>query len=88
MWWDGHMNGWAWVWGMFMMIGFWALIAWVVVTLVRTNAGRPDRSGYDSSSRSGPTPEEVLANRFARGEIDTDEYQDRLAALREGHVSC
>jgi len=28
-------------------------------------------------------PEQTLAERFARGEIDTDEYERRLAALRE-----
>jgi putative membrane protein len=27
-------------------------------------------------------PEEILARRFARGDIDEDEYRRRLAALR------
>lgn len=29
-----------------------------------------------------PTPEQVLADRLARGEIDPDEYRRRLEALR------
>lgn len=31
-----------------------------------------------------PAPEEILAERLARGEIDTDEYRRRLDALRHG----
>ncbi|MER7848727.1 hypothetical protein ABTZ03_32860 [Kitasatospora sp. NPDC096077] len=30
----------------------------------------------------GPTPEQVLADRFARGEIDAAEYRHRLETLR------
>lgn len=30
----------------------------------------------------GPSPEQLLAERFARGDIDEEEYQRRLAALR------
>ncbi|MFI0716705.1 SHOCT domain-containing protein [Streptomyces inhibens] len=32
--------------------------------------------------RGGPTPEQILAERYARGEIDEEEYQRRLATLR------
>lgn len=31
---------------------------------------------------SGLTPEQILADRFARGEIDEKEYRQRMAALR------
>jgi putative membrane protein len=34
------------------------------------------------SSPPSPTPEQLLAERFARGEIDETEYQQRLATLR------
>ena len=33
-------------------------------------------SGY------GTPPEQILAERFARGEIDEDEFHQRMAALR------
>jgi putative membrane protein len=32
-----------------------------------------------------PEAERVLADRFARGEIDTDEYEQRLHVLRARH---
>jgi putative membrane protein len=35
-----------------------------------------------ASSESG-APEDTLAHRFARGEIDDDEYRQRVALLRE-----
>ncbi|WP_442812395.1 SHOCT domain-containing protein [Streptomyces sp. NBC_01210] len=31
---------------------------------------------------AGPSPEQLLAERFARGDIDEEEYQRRRAALR------
>lgn len=41
--------------------------------------------GLDAVSR-GPkrTPEELLAERYAKGEIDDEEYARRLAVLRLG----
>jgi putative membrane protein len=55
---------------------FWALVIVGVVAWVRY-LGRNDR-GSDA-----PTPEELLAERFARGEIDEDEYRHRLDVLTE-----
>jgi|GEM_PF-4526262 len=37
--------------------------------------------------RSGQGAEEILARRFANGEISEDEYQRRLAALRQNRPS-
>lgn len=52
------------------MIAFWALVVVAVVTLFRT--APPAR-----------TPEQVLDERFARGELDVDEYRLRRAALHQ-----
>lgn len=64
-------------WGYFLMIvsmaAFWGLLITGFVLLIRS-AG-PEES---------PAPEQVLAQRFARGEIDEAEYRDRLVALRGG----
>jgi putative membrane protein len=58
------------------MLGFWGLVAWVVVTLVR-NTSSPGREPHPQHSA-----EEILAERFARGEIDHDEFVARRDALR------
>jgi putative membrane protein len=74
MWWD-HDVGWAgWLMMWIGMGGFWLLVALVVVALVR-NGGRP-RS-------QEPTAQVILERRLASGEIDLDEYQQRLAALNQ-----
>jgi putative membrane protein len=75
---DGdHMSGWGWA---FMVLGtvlFWALLIAAIVLLVR-RAGRGHFWGSDR-----PGPEELLAQRFARGEIDEAEYRQRMAVLAE-----
>ena len=70
MWdWTGHMGSWWWL-AVPMMIAFWALVVWAVVTLVRSNGTRPRGA------------EEVLGERFARGELDEAEYRRRRDIVR------
>lgn len=74
-------------WGFVLMtIGnvlFWGLVIVGVILLVRY-VGRSDRpAGGRSEGRS--TPEQVLAERFAAGEIDEQEYRQRLEVLRGEH---
>jgi putative membrane protein len=42
----------------------------------------------DGDRREAPRdPKDVLAERFAKGEIDPDEYQDRLRVLEENDTT-
>src|SRR4051794_6639003 len=80
MWWYGNngVGGWGFP---LMMIGnilFWVLIIIGVIALIRY-LGRGDRSPMGAGPRA--TPEELLAERFARGEIDEQEYRQRLDTL-------
>ena len=79
MYYDGHMSGW----GIALMtisgVVFWGLVIAGIVLLV----GYVGRSGPSPRQPPGmSTPEQVLAERFARGEIDEPEYTNRLATLR------
>jgi putative membrane protein len=77
---DMHDGGWGWWWllGLRVML---LLIALVVVLVVRITS--PSQLRTPSVGRPPRTSaEEVLADRMARGEIDTDEYRQRLSALR------
>jgi putative membrane protein len=69
-------------WGMTMMtvtsLLFWGLAIAAVVALVRY-AGRRVQPAAPTAHR--PTPQLVLAERFARGEIDEAEYASRLRVL-------
>ncbi|MCV7089766.1 MULTISPECIES: SHOCT domain-containing protein [Mycobacterium] len=83
MFWYGHNMGW-WGWGMGIgMVLFWVLLIAGIVALVVYTTG--DRRGYRIPPAATPsvTPEQVLAARFARGEIDETEYRHRLAVLRD-----
>lgn len=72
-WWHGNLSLWGWLGMTATMLVFWTLVIWGVVTLVRRGgSGSPDH----------PDAEDALAGRFARGEIDEDEYRQRLAVLR------
>ncbi|MBN0043067.1 SHOCT domain-containing protein [Streptomyces actuosus] len=83
-WYDHDMNGWGWLGMSLGMIVFWGLIVTAFVLLLRT-LGRPAPGGsHDSALRTPPAPpsaEQLLAERFARGEIDEEEYQRRLRVL-------
>lgn len=60
----------------------WHTVSWIVViglvAMVVAVVMRPRRSEVAASSTAG----DILGERYARGEFDTDEYHTRLAALR------
>ena len=79
-----HMwgGGWyGWIFGPIMMILFIAAAVIVVVLIVRWLGG----PGHGlSSPPAGPpskTPSDILKERFARGEIDKDEFEERRKIL-------
>jgi putative membrane protein len=67
---DHDMGAWAWWLMSAGMVAFWAAVAWVVVALAR-GSRVPDRR-----------PDEILSERFARGEIDEATYRRQLDLLR------
>ncbi|MET9487337.1 SHOCT domain-containing protein [Nocardia sp. NPDC006630] len=78
-WYNHDMGGWGYA-GMGLgMLLFWGLLIVGTVFLIRMTA-----DGYrDVATRQVLMPaEEVLAQRFARGDIDEKEYADRVATLR------
>lgn len=66
-----------WLWGLAMMALFVVLIVWLVRT-VGTDAKRFD-STEATSTRSARA---ILAERYARGDLSTEEYREREAELR------
>jgi putative membrane protein len=79
MWWnDGPGTG-GWLVMSLIMVAFWGLL---VVAGVLAWRGI-DRGGRRGSGKS--TAQQVLDERFARGEIDEDDYRHRDELLRSGH---
>ncbi|MEE8188694.1 MAG: SHOCT domain-containing protein [Kiloniellales bacterium] len=78
----GHMWGGGWGWmvgGPLMMILFVALIVALVVLVVRW------LGGVGGGTARGPrekTPLDILEERFARGEIEREEFEQRRQTLR------
>lgn len=67
-----------------MMIGnlvFWGLALFVVISFFRA-ADRRERGQTASRDERGD-PERILAERFARGEMDAEEYRMRHHVLSE-----
>ena len=74
--WHGHMSWdggwWMLLWGTLVMSALVTLILW----LVRTTQG-----GVTAREDSIPSAQRILAERYARGELSTEEYRERLAEL-------
>ena len=76
--WNDHMmgrdgGGW-WAWGGLMMIVLVAVIALVVWLVVR--------SSHHSGSGPSRSARDILSDRYARGEVDSKEYDEPLSNLR------
>jgi len=66
--WRGWWIGSIWVFRVIIVV----IIVWIVVRAAFSRDIREQRV----------TPEEILRQRYARGEIDTEEYQHRLEVLQ------
>lgn len=71
--WDGWGGG-FWLGGLLLMIGVIVLVVWAVMTISRN--GQPTR--HDALR---PTPNEILRERFARGEISEQEFEQAKKVL-------
>jgi putative membrane protein len=78
-WYDHDPGGWGYVLMISGMVLFWGVLITGIVLLVRF-------VGRDGQQRAQPpalhTAEQLLAERFARSEIDENEYLSRLTTLR------
>lgn len=78
-WYGNGMSGWAYGVMAVAMVLFWGVVILGVIALVR-HLGRADRPVAEVR----PGAEHLLAERFARGDIDEQEYLQRLDVLRQG----
>ncbi len=76
MWHGGDGMGWWMLWGGLMMIVFWggiiALIVWTIQSVTRRESGQTESPSTNPSPR---TPVDVAKERYARGEISREEFQ-------------
>ena len=75
-WYDNGMGAGGWIFMIAAMTIFWSLVILAGVMIFRGNSGRRGGPGGQ-----GPRALEILDDRFARGEIDREEYEGRKSAL-------
>jgi len=76
-WHDGWGSG-AWIAMAFVMLVFWTIVVGAIIAVVRSDHSRRPDHGMGRVD----DPHRILAERFARGEIDADEYKQRRDLLR------
>jgi putative membrane protein len=70
-WGPGNMMGW--LGGGVMMIGFWVLVAVLIVWIIREISGK--------NSHSSSNALDILKERYAKGEIDKKEFEEKKKDL-------
>lgn len=78
MYYGNGMGGWGMVLMTVSSLLFWGLVIAGIVALVRYTSRDAQRS---APAPRGPTPQQTLAERLARGDIDEEEYVRRLQVL-------
>jgi len=70
--------------GWIFMFVFWGLIIWVLISLVRGGFGKGHVCGHDHGDDAhgkDKSPLEILKERYAKGEIDKKEFEERKKDL-------
>ena len=85
--WDNRLHdgpgGWGWMMMALMMIAFWVGVVWIIASVVRHRSVDSGSVPLTTPAPPGTTgPEDILHERFARGDIDVEEYHHRLDAMR------
>lgn len=78
--WDNNSGPW-WLIMAVMMLAIWGGLVWLIVTLIR-HRNAPPHNPSAAPPAERVNPEDLLHERLARGDIDVDEYHQRVDALR------
>ncbi|MBN9151147.1 MAG: SHOCT domain-containing protein [Cryobacterium sp.] len=75
------IDGAGWFFGVLIAAG----VVLLIILLVRLVGGRASRNTSDGQGTQGPSSaRQVLDERYARGDLTTEEYQERVRVLGEG----
>ena len=72
-----YFGGFGWI---FMLL-FWGLVIWGVVAVVRGGSGHGSMCGHNHGSSNEKTPLDILKERYAKGEIHTEEFEEKKKGL-------
>jgi putative membrane protein len=74
--WGNQGCGMGWFGGIFMILFWVVVIAGIIYAIRHLASGK-----IGPSERSAGDPLKILQERYARGEIDTEEYEERMKVL-------
>jgi putative membrane protein len=78
----GMMGGGGWLFGPIMMVIFFALLVGAIILILRLiGVDMGGNASGGGAARKDDDPLEILRMRFARGEIDREEFEERRKAL-------
>lgn len=78
-WMNGWGMGWGWMWLWWIVgLGLVILLVWLLARAMRPGPG----GERTEVRREEDTPEQILKKRYARGEIDDEEFHRRMEKLR------
>ncbi len=78
---DGFWMGGGWLFGALIVIG----VVLLIVLLVRVLGGGVKRStGREPDMQGASRARQILDERYARGDLSTEEYQERVRVLGDG----
>ena len=79
MWGNYGMSGWSWVFGGLVVIG---VVILIIVLVRRSTPVQSDTPSVPPTVADGaPSPKQILDERYARGELTTEEYRERVTTL-------
>ena len=80
MYYGDHMGGWG-----YALMGLTSLLFWAVLGVGGIALIRFLKHTQGNPAGAVRHPEQILANRYADGQIDDEEYHRRLSTLRDTH---
>ena len=76
--WGGGGFGFGWI---FMLL-FWGLVIWAIFALIRGGSGHSCCGhGHDEKGHAEKTALDILKERYAKGEINKDEFESKKKDL-------
>lgn len=83
MMWNGYGVGGWWMWlGGLLIIAATVLVIYALVVIIGRSGRNPVHASYEEQRNNSGNAMGVLAERFARGEINDEEYQQKKNALK------
>ena len=67
--------------GWIFMILFWGFVIWMIVSMIRGNFGGGHMGGHSHGNAHEKSPLDILKERYAKGEIDKSEFEEKKKDL-------